>query len=213
MARVEALLKSTPALLTRTPGSVSRLLDRLAAGLDASVPGTDAHCRRVARYAAGTGKRMCLSREQMELVRRAAVLHDIGKFETPIEIINKRGPLSREEFALVEQHSAAGAKLVAGLGDEALTAIVRHHHERFDGDGYPDGLAGKAIPLGARIVAVADTFDAVTSTRPYRPAIRRREALELLEAEAGTQLDPDVVSAFRAYYRGVGPALARTFAR
>jgi HD-GYP domain-containing protein (c-di-GMP phosphodiesterase class II) len=103
---------------------------------------------------------------------------------------------------------------VAGLGDEALTAIVHHHHERFDGGGYPDGPIGKAIPLGARIaVAVADTFDAVTSTRPFRPAIRRREALELLEAEAGTQLDPDVVSAFRAYYRSVGPALARTFAR
>ena len=210
---MEALLKSTPALLTRTPGSASRLLDRLAAGLDASVPGTDAHCRRVARYAAGTARRMGLSREQVDLVRRAGVLHDIGKFETPAEIINKPGPLSREEFALIEQHSAAGAKLVAGLGDEALTAIVRHHHERFDGGGYPDGLVGKTIPLGARIVAVADTFDAVTSMRPYRPAIRHREALELLEVEAGTQLDPDVVDAFRAYHRGVGPALARAFAR
>jgi putative nucleotidyltransferase with HDIG domain len=213
MPRVEALLKSTAGALAPGRGSQSRLLDRLAAGLEASVPGTEAHCRRVARYAAGTAKRMGLSRERVALVRQAGALHDIGKFETPAAIVNKPGPLSREEFALVERHSAAGEKMVAGLGDEALAAIVRHHHERFDGSGYPDGLAGKKIPLGARIVAVADTFDAVTSTRPYRAAIRRRQGLELLHAEAGTQLDPDVVDAFCAYCRELGPALARAFAR
>jgi putative nucleotidyltransferase with HDIG domain len=210
---MEALLKSTFEPLAPSGGSQARLLGRVAAGLEASVPGIDAHCRRVARYSAGTARRMCLAREQVALVRRAASLHDIGKFETPAAIINRVGPLSREEFALVEQHSTAGEKLVAGLGDDLLAAIVRHHHERFDGGGYPDGLAGKAIPLGARIVAVADTFDAVTSARPYRAAICRREALELLEAEAGTQLDPDVVGAFRAYYRSVGPVLTRAFAR
>jgi putative nucleotidyltransferase with HDIG domain len=210
---MEALLKPTSTISKPSQGSQARLLDRLAAGLEASVPGTDAHCRRVARYAAGTARRMCLAPEQVALVRRAAILHDIGKFETPAAIINKPGPLSREELALVERHAAAGARLVTGLGDDALTTIVHHHHERFDGRGYPDGLAGKAIPLGARIVAVADTFDAITSARPYRPAIRRRAALELLEGEAGTQLDPDVVGAFRAYCRGVGPALARAFAR
>jgi putative nucleotidyltransferase with HDIG domain len=212
---VEALLKPPSRRLSSPPsaGSEGRLLARLAAGLDANVPGTDAHCRRVARYAAGTAKRMCLSRGQVALVCRAALLHDIGKFETPAAIVNKPGPLSPEELALIEQHSAAGERLVAGLGDETLAAIVRHHHERFDGAGYPDGLAGKAIPLGARIVAVADTFDAVTSARPYCAPIRPREALELLGAEAGTQLDPDVVGAFRAHYRGVGPALARVFAR
>lgn len=211
---MEALLKPTSTTRPAQSRSVqSRLLDRLAAGLDANVPGSDAHCRRVARYAAGTARRMCLSREQVALMRRAAALHDIGKFETPAAIINKPAPLTPEEMALVEQHSPAGARLVARLGDEVLAAIVRHHHERFDGAGYPDGLAGKAIPLGARIVAVADTFDAVTSPRPYRAPIRHREALALLEAEAGTQLDPDVVGAFRAYYRGVGPALARVFAR
>jgi putative nucleotidyltransferase with HDIG domain len=180
--------------------SQARELDRLAAGLDRRVTGSAGHSRRVALYAAGVAKRMGLSPQRVARIRRAGALHDIGKAHTPAEIVNKPGPLSDEEFAVVRRHAMVGGWIVARLGDEELAAIVRHHHERLDGAGYPDGLAGDEIPLGARIVAVADTFDALASSRPYRPAKHSDEALELLEAEAGAQLDPDAVTAFRGYY-------------
>jgi HD-GYP domain-containing protein (c-di-GMP phosphodiesterase class II) len=209
--RQERQLESAVRLLGRRGGegraSLSqgrrvRLLERLATTLEARDPDTHGHSRRVARHAAATAKRMGLSREQVRRVRTAAAVHDVGKIETPVEIMRKPGSLSDAEFAVIKRHPGVGAQMVAGLDDRNLTAIVRHHHERLDGTGYPDRLAGGEIPLGARIVAVADTFDAVTSLRPYRPAKRHKEALALLSAEAGTQLDPDVVHAFRSYYSG-----------
>jgi HD-GYP domain-containing protein (c-di-GMP phosphodiesterase class II) len=182
------------------PRSQARELTRLAAELEIRVPGSAGHSRRVGAYAAGTAKRLGLSVEQVVRIRRAAELHDIGKVETPAEIVNRPGPLSAEEHAVVRRHADLGGWIVAGLGDPELTAIVRHHHERFDGAGYPDGLSGERIPLGARIVAVADTFDALASDRPYRAAKQTREALELLDAEAGAQLDPAAVEAFRRHH-------------
>jgi len=146
---------------------------------------------------------MGLERGDVARIRRAGALHDIGKAEVPLEVLGSPLPLADEEFELVQLHAVAGAKIVSALGDEGLAAMVRHHHERFDGRGYPDGLAGEAIPLGARIVAVADTFDAVTSARPYRPALDHSQALDLLESEAGVQLDPDAVAAFRVHCSGL----------
>lgn len=210
---------STPAVIALDTGlapaleSPARVIERLAAGLEVRAPGTSGHARRVSGYAAGIARRIGLGREQVARVRRAAALHDIGKLEMPAEIVNKPGPLSAEEFAVVKRHPIAGERIVAKLGDERLATIVRHHHERFDGRGYPDGLAGEEIPLGARIVAVADTFDALTSTRPYRPASRHREALQLLGIEAGDQLDPELVSAFRDYYSRRRAVLLRALAR
>ena len=183
-----------------------RLLKQLAAGLEVRLPDTHGHSRRVARHAAAIAKRMGLAPEEVARIRTAAAVHDVGKIETPVEIIEKPGPLTEAEFALVKQHVELGARMVAGLGDSELVRIVRHHHERFDGTGYPDGCAGREIPLGARIVAVADTFDAITSTRSYRPAKRHRDALALLAAEAGAQLDAEAVRAFRHYYGGHRPA-------
>lgn len=180
-----------------------RELDRVVAVFDARVPGGRRHSRRVARLATELARSLGLERERVETIRRAAALHDIGKVEVPTEIIEKPGPLSDSEYTAVKGHSSAGAELLACLGDDTA-AIVRHHHERFDGSGYPDGLAGEEIPLGARIVAVADTFDAITSARPYRPAKRRRQALALVAAEAGTQLDPRIVQVFLDRYAGVG---------
>ncbi len=193
------LIRSGP---VSDPASRSRAgeLARLAAELEVRVPGSAGHSRRVGASAAATAKRMGLATEQVVRIRRAAELHDIGKVETPAEIVNRPGPLSAEEHAVVRRHAEDGARIVAGLGDPELAAIVRHHHERFDGAGYPDGLSGEEIPLGARIVAVADTFDALASDRPYRPAKQAREALELIEAEAGAQLDPAAVEAFRGRY-------------
>jgi HD-GYP domain-containing protein (c-di-GMP phosphodiesterase class II) len=183
----------------------ARLLKQLAAALEARYPDTHGHSRRVARHAAAIAKRMGVPREEVARIRTAATVHDVGKIDIPSEIIEKPGALTEAEFAVVKRHPGIGARMVAGLDDEGLTRIVRHHHERLDGAGYPDGLAGARIPLGARIIAVADTFDAVTSTRPYRAARRHKEALRLLSAEAGTQLDPEAVRAFRRYYSGHRP--------
>ena len=180
----------------------ARLLERLSRALEARDPGTHGHSRRVARHAAAIAKRMSLPAEEVARIRTAAVLHDVGKIDTPREILDKRGPLSKEEYEVVKRHAPVGARMVAALGDPQLTAIVRGHHERLDGNGYPDGLAGEEIPLGARVIAVADTFDAATSARPYRQAMAHRRALTLLSAEAGTQLDPAAVRGFNRYYSG-----------
>ncbi len=190
----------------------ARLFEQLASALEARDPDTHNHSRRVARHAAAIARRMGLSREQVARIRTAGAVHDVGKIETPREIIDKPGELSEEEFAVIKLHATVGARMVAGLDDPELTRIVRHHHERLDGAGYPDGLVGEEIPLGARIVAVADTFDALTSSRPYRPAKRHREALDLLSAVAGTQLDPEAVRAFRGYYSGLRSAVFWVFA-
>ena len=135
-------------------------------------------------------------------VRTAAALHDIGKLHTPRNILNKPGRLTDSEFALIKRHPVDGAAMATGIGDPEITAMIRHHHERLDGRGYPDALAGEAIPLGARIISVADTFDAITSNRTYRRAAHHKRALDVLAAEAGKQLDGDAVAAFRGYYRG-----------
>jgi len=174
----------------------------LASSLEARDPYTHGHTRRVTRHSEAIARGMGLSQEQVAKVRTAAALHDVGKVLTPRSILTKPAALTDEEYEVVKRHPGDGAQMVHALGDDALTAIVRSHHERLDGSGYPDGLEGTAIPLGARIVAVADTFDAMTSTRPYRRARSHKTALDTLSGEAGSQLDADAVSAFLAYYSG-----------
>ena len=176
------------------------LLRRMSELLEARDPYTHGHSRRVARHAERTAREMGLPRELVEEIRAAALVHDIGKINVPRPILTKPGRLTDTEFALVKRHAGDGATMVAALGDAQLCGIVRHHHERMDGTGYPDGLAGDDIPLGARVIAVADTFDAITSTRPYRKPRTHRQALDILEREAGTQLDPVAVAAFVSYY-------------
>jgi putative nucleotidyltransferase with HDIG domain len=211
---MEALLKPNPTEIeTFASPPPSTALTALSASLETGIPGIESHSRRVARYAAAAARELELSCREVERVRRAAAIHDIGKLEMPPGLVNKPGALSREEFAIVKRHAQAGARIAERFGCADLAAIIRHHHERFDGDGYPDGLAGERIPLGARIVAVADTFDAATSSRPYREAMAEREALSLLWSEAGGQLDPRVVAAFCAYYSGPRGSLRRALAR
>ena len=177
-------------------------LSSLSALLEARDSFTYGHSQRVTRHAERIAKAMGLSTAEVAKVRTAAALHDVGKLETPREILNKPGRLTDEEFDVIRRHPSDGAAMAAGLGDPLVTAIIRHHHERLDGSGYPDGLAGEAIPLGARIIAVADTFDAMTSNRAYRGAASHKHALDVLRKEAGTQLDGDAVAAFVGYYRG-----------
>ncbi|MGH2894686.1 MAG: HD-GYP domain-containing protein, partial [Solirubrobacteraceae bacterium] len=181
------------------------MLKELAVALEAGDPYTRNHSRRVARYASMIAERLGLPAEEVDRIRTAAAVHDVGKVQTPIEVLHKPGRLTDEEYGIIKAHPVDGARLVEALGDERLTAIVRHHHERLDGRGYPDCLRGEEIPLGARIVAVADTFDAITSARPYRPASPHRKALDIIIKEAGTQLDADAVRAFRACYTGRRP--------
>ena len=179
-------------------------LSRLLEARDAYTHG---HGQRVARHAARIGRAMGLSEREIAKIRTAAEVHDVGKIYTPRAILGNPGKLNEAEFAVVREHTTRGAEMVSVVGDPEITTMVRHHHERIDGGGYPDGLAGAAIPLGARIIAVADTFDAITSERPYRPASSQKKALDVLSAEAGAQLDANAVTAFQQGYsarRSVG---------
>ena len=161
---------------------------------------THGHGQRVARHAGRIARAMHLPPAEVARIRAAAAVHDVGKLYTPREILNNPGQLTDAEFAVVKRHPVDGAEMLAGVGDPEIPAIVRYHHERIDGRGYPDGLRGEAIPLGARIVAVADTFDALTSNRAYRPAATQKNALDILDKEAGSQLDAIAVAAFRRRY-------------
>jgi putative nucleotidyltransferase with HDIG domain len=175
---------------------------QLAAALEARDAYTHGHTRRVTGHATAIAERMGLPRNVVAKVRTAAAIHDIGKLNTPREVLNKPGRLTDEEFDVIKRHPVDGAEMAARLGDDEITAMVLHHHERLDGTGYPSRLAGDQIPLGARIIAVADTFDAITSKRPYRGASSHKKGIAILTKEAGTQLDPDAVRAFCSHYSG-----------
>jgi putative nucleotidyltransferase with HDIG domain len=178
------------------------ILHQLAGLLEARDSYTHGHTRRVTRHAERIAREMGLSAEQVAKVRTAAALHDVGKVHTPRDVLTKPGRLTDDEFEIVKRHPVDGAEMVTQVGDPEITAMVRHHHERLDGTGYPDGLSHEEIPLGARIISVADTFDAMTSSRPYRPACKHKKALDVLSKEAGSQLDPAPVAAFMRYYSG-----------
>lgn len=188
-----------------TPKQRAKELERLAGALEARDPRTHGHSRRVARHATSIARGMNLPDEEVARIRTAALLHDIGKIEVSWQILEKPGALTDEEFAEIKKHPAAGARLVAGMGDPELVAIVRHHHERIDGGGYPDGLVRGQIPVGARIIAVADTFDALTSARSYRSPRSHEEALVVLREEADLQLDARAVRAFDGRYSSKRP--------
>ncbi len=167
-----------------------KILQRLAAMLEAKDPYTLGHSRRVTRHAERIAREMGLSREDVARVRIAASVHDVGKVHTPRQILAKPGSLTPEEIAVMQRHAADGARMVAEIGDPEITAMVRHHHERLDGSGYPDGLRGEEIPLGARIISVADTFDAITSSRAYHGARKHQRGLDVISEEAGPAARP-----------------------
>lgn len=193
--------------LARKSGHLSsqertKLLTDLASVLEATDPYTHGHSKRVTRHSYMIARTMGLPKELTDKIRIAAAVHDVGKVHTPKEILHKPDRLTDSEFEIIKQHASKGADMVASLGDEVVTAMVRHHHERLDGTGYPQELEGASIPVGARVIAVADTFDAITSTRPYRSAARHKLAISILKKEAGKQLDANAVSAFLRYYSG-----------
>jgi diguanylate cyclase (GGDEF)-like protein len=175
-------------------------------------PGLGEHLNGVSKLALGVATRLKLEGEERDEVVRAAELHDIGKMAIPDEVLRKAGPLNEEEWAFVRQHTIIGERILSvAPALLPISKLVRASHERFDGSGYPDGLAGEAIPLGARIVAVCDAFLAMTSVRPYRPAIPPQHALEEIRACAGTQFDPSVVAAFCEEIATLGPSFTGQF--
>jgi putative nucleotidyltransferase with HDIG domain len=169
----------------------------LAGAIESRDSYTGHHCARLAEYAGDVARELGVERAVVERIRLGAALHDVGKISVPDAVLLKPERLTDEEFAIIQQHCRTGAELCRriSLGDEVL-GIVASHHERYDGTGYPDGLAGDRIPLGARIVAVVDAYDAMTTTRPYRTAMPHNRAVEILRAGAGTQWDPQIVAAF-----------------
>ena len=166
----------------------------LARAIAAKDPEMGAHADEVATLATSIAVRLGLGEAELADLRLGSMLHDVGKVWIPDAILRKPIELTAAEMAVVMRHPRIGAGLAAGV--PGVAPIILHHHERWDGTGYPDGLAGETIPLAARIVAVADSFSAMTAQRPYRAALRRDAACAELERCAGTQFDPQLVALF-----------------
>jgi len=173
------------------------VLFALARAVEARDRYTIHHAERVGRYSEAIGAASGLDEEDATLLYEGGVLHDLGKIAIPDAILLKPGPLSEDEFAVMKTHSVEGERICLSLRSVAnYLPIIRHHHERVDGGGYPDHLLGKAIPLGARIAAIADAWDAMVSDRPYRRGLQREEALRRLDVNAGKQWDAALVETF-----------------
>jgi putative nucleotidyltransferase with HDIG domain len=170
-------------------------LHALVATIDAQHLNTRDHSQNVAAYAAAIGERLGLSRERIVLLRRAALFHDIGKVAVRGDVLNKPSALTDEEFEEIKVHAVVGGAMLKHSGFAEEAEWVRHHHERLDGLGYPDALAGSDIPLEARIIFVADSFEAMTSDRPYQAGIPVADAIKELRSCAGTQFEPRLVEA------------------
>ena len=162
--------------------------------IDAKDPYTRGHSRRVAMYAAEISKRMRLSEDEVQNVYYAGLLHDAGKISVPDAVLNKPGKLSDEERKLIQDHTVAGGKMLKQMTSlRGIRETALYHHERYDGNGYPEGLKGESIPLYARIVGVADSYDAMSSNRVYRRHLNKDEIIEEIQQGSGTQFDPNIV--------------------
>jgi len=171
-------------------------LASLSNALEAKDAVTSQHTEEVVRLAVAVAAELGLDLDQVRNIELGAVLHDIGKVRVPEAILNKPGPLTEDEWTVMRTHPEVGEQILRPIQSlQAILPIVRHHHERWDGTGYPDGLVGRAVPLGARIVAVCDAYRAMTEDRPYRVALSKNEARRELEQGAGTQFDEECVNA------------------
>lgn len=183
-------------LLGDQSGVLLTSVQMMAQAVDLKDPYTSNHSQRVSRYAVRIARAMGLPEDEVERVRIGGLMHDIGKIGISGRIIRKPGKLTTDEMALMMRHSSVSADIIEHLeilGESAK--MVRHHHEHFDGSGYPDGLKGEEIPLGSRIILAADAFDAITTDRPYRKGASRTEAVAIIRKHAGTQFDTVVVDA------------------
>jgi putative two-component system response regulator len=192
LARIRSALRLHQALLRMDAAHTA--VAALANAVEAKDPTTERHCQRLANLAARLGAQAGLDGIELEAVAYGALLHDVGKIGVPESILTKPGPLDEDEWELMRRHPEIGERICQPLASAGMfSPIVRHHHERWDGRGYPDGLRGEAIPLGARIVGLVDAFDAMTHDRPYRRAAPTPLAVNELWREAGGQFDRALV--------------------
>jgi putative nucleotidyltransferase with HDIG domain len=169
-------------------------LNVLVRAIEASDPYTSGHSMRVSAYAEAIARQVGLPQSKVDLLKSAALLHDIGKIGIDKNILNKKGRLEQEELEKIKSHPEIGATIIADLSYLSnISDIIRHHHERNDGKGYPDGLAYDKIPLETSILTIADAFDAMTTDRPYRPSLSLESALQEVKDNAGSQFNPDIV--------------------
>ena len=185
------------------------MLARLAAAAEFHDDETGQHTHRVGDLSVSIAERLGLPGAQVELMRLAAPLHDVGKIAIPDAVLGKRGKLTDEEFEQMKTHTTVGAQMLAGSAFallEMAEQIALTHHEKWDGSGYPAGLAGEAIPIAGRIVAVADVFDALTHARPYKAAWSTADAIAEMTGQAGRHFDPQVLEAFLSVRREPAPA-------
>lgn len=199
--QVELLARMRSAIrLRRAITSLERatqIVAALANAVEAKDVGLVHHCRWLAHHAGRVGAQVGLRGEELEAVAYGALLHDVGKIGVPEHLLRKEGPLTDEEWGLMRRHPEIGERICQPLrASRGFAPIIRHHHERFNGRGYPDGLRGDRIPLGARIVAIADAYEAIVHGRPYQPAQPHAHAVDELERMAGLQFDPKLVPIF-----------------
>jgi len=210
LARVRSLL--TLKFRTDELERAESVLFTLARSIEGKDPYTHGHCERLADYSATLGEHLKLSKDEVTALRRAGVVHDIGKIAVPDSIILKPTSLSPEEWRLMREHPVVGERICAPLKSfRPVLPIIRHHHEKFDGSGYPDGLAGEAIPITARVLQIVDVYDALTTIRPYKPAFSITDALKIMQVEvAKGWWDPHIFSLFEQLVRsGTADFLSR----
>ncbi|MFQ5883065.1 MAG: HD domain-containing phosphohydrolase [Candidatus Methylomirabilales bacterium] len=201
-ARVRSLLRLKQ--FTDELDNAEMVLFSLGLAVEAKDPSTQGHCERLADYAVRLGRRLGLASDSLTALRRAGYLHDLGKIAVPETILLKPGPLTSEEWEVMRLHPVVGERICQPLRSMRLVLpIIRHHHERWDGTGYPDELKGEAIPLTARILQMVDVFDALISHRPYKPALSPAKAREVLQQETSRGwYDPTLVAEFLAMMNG-----------
>ena len=178
--------------------------------LDAKDRYTAGHSRRVMEYSLALGRHLDLPENESARLKLAALLHDIGKIGIPDRILQKHEKLSGEDYAIIKRHPEIGVKILKSIGSfNILVPSIFHHHERYDGKGYPQGLKGEQIPLDSRVISIADSFDAMTPSRSYRNALSFDKALIELESSRGRQLDPELTEAFIGLLRSPPPSLEK----